>query len=105
DHPERMLSLDNVFSEEELRAWADRAERDAGGDPAHPMPFLCELKIAAWAVALVYEEGRLARAATRGDGRTGEDVTLNVRTIEGVPHVLAGDGHPRRVEGRGEVVV
>jgi DNA ligase (NAD+) len=103
DHPERMLSLDNVFSEGELRAWAERAERDAGGDPGHLMTFLCELKIDGLAVDLVYEEGRLARAATRGDGRTGEDVTLNVRTIEGVPHVLAGPDVPAFIEIRGEV--
>jgi DNA ligase (NAD+) len=103
DHPERMLSLDNVFSEGELRAWAERAQRDAGGDPAHPLTFLCELKIDGLAIDLVYEGGRLARAATRGDGRTGEDVTLNVRTIEGVPHVLAGGDVPELVEVRGEV--
>jgi DNA ligase (NAD+) len=103
DHLERMLSLDNVFSEPELRAWAERAERDAGGDEAHPVTFLCELKIDGLAINLLYERGRLVRAATRGDGRTGEDVTLNVRTIEGVPHVLAGDGVPELVEIRGEV--
>ncbi len=103
DHPERMLSLDNVFSDEELRAWAERAERDAGGDPGHPVTFLCELKIDGLAIDLVYEKGRLARAATRGDGRTGEDVTLNVRTIEGVPHTLTGEGVPELVEVRGEV--
>jgi len=106
DHLERMLSLDNVFGDEELEAWAERAERDCGADPAHPVRFLCELKIDGLAVNLLYEGGRLVRAATRGDGRTGEDVTLNVRTIAGVPHVLtAGDGVtvPRRVEVRGEV--
>jgi DNA ligase (NAD+) len=103
DHLERMLSLDNVFSDPELRAWAERAERDAGGDQAHPVTFLCELKIDGLAINLLYEAGRLVRATTRGDGRTGEDVTLNVRTIEGVPHVLAGDGVPELVEIRGEV--
>ncbi|MDO5740255.1 MAG: NAD-dependent DNA ligase LigA [Ornithinimicrobium sp.] len=85
DHVERMLSLDNVFSEEELTAWADRVVRDAGGAQ---IQFLCELKIDGLAVNLLYEEGRLVRALTRGDGRTGEDVTLNVRTIEGVPNLL-----------------
>jgi DNA ligase (NAD+) len=100
DHLERMLSLDNAFSAEELAAWADRVERDAGGADVH---YLCELKIDGLAVNLLYEQGRLVRAATRGDGRTGEDVTLNVRTIAGVPHVLAGDDHPARVEVRGEV--
>jgi DNA ligase (NAD+) len=103
DHLERMLSLDNVFSDEELRAWGERAERDAGGDDAHPVMFLCELKIDGLAINLLYERGRLVRAATRGDGRTGEDVTLNVRTIEGVPHVLAGEGVPELVEVRGEI--
>jgi DNA ligase (NAD+) len=100
DHLERMLSLDNAFSPEELKAWAERVEREAGGSDVH---YLCELKIDGLAVNLLYVDGRLERAATRGDGRTGEDVTLNVRTIEGVPHVLAGDGHPGRVEVRGEV--
>lgn len=100
DHLEPMLSLDNAFSTEELLAWAARVEREVGGADVH---YLCELKIDGLAVNLLYEEGRLTRAATRGDGRTGEDVTHNVRTISGVPHVLAGTGHPQRVEVRGEV--
>jgi DNA ligase (NAD+) len=100
DHLERMLSLDNAFSPEELTAWAARVERDSGGAPHH---FLCELKIDGLAVNLLYEDGRLTRALTRGDGRTGEDVTLNVRTIDGVPTELAGDDVPRLVEVRGEV--
>jgi DNA ligase (NAD+) len=100
DHLERMLSLDNAFSEEELRAWAARVEREAGGGPAYH--FLCELKIDGLAVNLLYEEGRLTRALTRGDGRTGEDVTLNVRTIRGVPDRLRED-LPELVEVRGEV--
>jgi DNA ligase (NAD+) len=106
DHPERMLSLDNVFSDPELRAWAERAERDAGGDDAHRVTFLCELKIDGLAIDLVYEKGRLVRAATRGDGRTGEDVTLNVRTIDGVPHSLLAASSlpvPEFLEVRGEV--
>jgi DNA ligase (NAD+) len=103
DHLERLLSLDNVFSEEELRVWAERATRGAGDDPARPVTFLCELKIDGLAIDLVYEGGRLVRAATRGDGRTGEDVTLNVRTIEGVPLVLQGADVPEFVEVRGEV--
>ena len=100
DHLERMLSLDNAFSPEELTAWAARVERDSGGARHH---FLCELKIDGLAVNLLYEDGRLTRGLTRGDGRTGEDVTLNVRTIEGVPTELAGDDLPRLVEVRGEV--
>ncbi len=103
DHVERMLSLDNVFSAEELAAWAERVVRDLeGSDAPH---WLCEPKIDGLAISLVYEGGRLVRAATRGDGRTGEDVTLNVRTIAGVPAVLAGDPatHPDLIEVRGEI--
>jgi len=98
EHLERLLSLDNVFSEEEFAAWADRAARLGGTGP-----YLCELKIDGLAIDLVYERGRLARAATRGDGRTGEDVTLNVRTIKSVPDRLSGPGVPDVLEVRGEV--
>src|ERR1035437_6743261 len=103
DHLERMLSLDNAFSPGEIEAWAARVERDvaSAGSPAHH--YLCELKIDGLAINLLYERGRLVRAATRGDGLTGEDVTNNVRTIEGIPHRLAGAGHPRRIEIRCEV--
>ncbi len=90
DHLERMLSLDNAFSVEELDEWAARVEREAGGAE---VSYLCELKIDGLAVNLLYEDGRLVRALTRGDGRTGEDVTLNVRTIEGVPHQLRAPEH------------
>ena len=104
DHLERMLSLDNVFSAEELLAWAQRVERDAHGAQVH---WLCELKVDGLAIDLVYENGRLVRAATRGDGRTGEDVTLNVRTLREVPTVLLPTGltgeAPELVEVRGEV--
>lgn len=99
DHLERMLSLDNVFSPDELAAWADRVLRDAHGADVH---WLCELKVDGLAIDLVYERGRLVRAATRGDGRTGEDVTHNVRTMRDVPSVLSGDA-PELVEVRGEV--
>ncbi|WP_199423737.1 NAD-dependent DNA ligase LigA [Actinotalea solisilvae] len=102
DHVERMLSLDNAFSLEDVGSWADRVQRELDGGSAD-LHYLCELKIDGLAIALLYEGGRLVRAATRGDGRTGEDVTLNVRTIEGVPHVLAGDDHPELLEVRGEV--
>ncbi|MEP7034839.1 MAG: NAD-dependent DNA ligase LigA [Actinomycetota bacterium] len=104
EHLERMLSLDNAFSPQELAAWAARVERDvtAEGDGT-AYHFLCELKIDGLAINLLYERGRLVRAATRGDGRTGEDVTNNVRTIEGIPHQLAGTGHPLKIEIRGEV--
>jgi DNA ligase (NAD+) len=97
-HLERLLSLDNVFSDEEFDAWAGRATREV------PVPaWLCELKIDGLAIDLVYEAGRLVRAATRGDGVTGEDVTLNVRTIAGVPTQLVGKDVPKLLEVRGEV--
>ncbi|MGZ4627062.1 MAG: NAD-dependent DNA ligase LigA, partial [Kineosporiaceae bacterium] len=102
DHLEPMMSLDNAFSYEELEAWRSRLARDGVDDPA----MLCELKVDGLAINLLYEDGRLVRAATRGDGRTGEDVTPNVRTIANVPHRLTGtDEHPvpARVEVRGEV--
>ncbi|AID06072.1 NAD-dependent DNA ligase LigA [Mycobacterium tuberculosis] len=84
DHLERMLSLDNAFTADELAAWAGRIHAEVG-DAAH---YLCELKIDGVALSLVYREGRLTRASTRGDGRTGEDVTLNARTIADVPERL-----------------
>lgn len=102
EHLERMLSLDNVFSTEEFDLWAARVRAEVGND----VPFLCELKIDGVALALVYRNGRLVRAATRGDGRTGEDVTLNARTIDDVPERLtARDGYPIPdvLEVRGEV--
>ncbi|MCU1431006.1 MAG: ligase, NAD-dependent [Actinotalea sp.] len=102
DHVERMLSLDNAFSVADVAAWAERVRRDLDG-AGTGLHYLCELKIDGLAIALLYEKGRLVRAATRGDGRTGEDVTLNVRTIQGVPHVLEGDDHPELIEVRGEV--
>ncbi|WP_326596405.1 NAD-dependent DNA ligase LigA [Streptomyces sp. NBC_01803] len=99
-HRERMLSLDNAFADEELAAWAERVAEELRGIPYH---FLCELKVDGLAVNLTYEHGRLTRAATRGDGRTGEDITPNVRTIEEVPDRLTGDDVPELVEIRGEV--
>jgi DNA ligase (NAD+) len=100
-HIERLLSLDNVFSPEELTEWAARAQREA---PVSS--WLCELKIDGLAVDLVYENGRLIRAATRGDGRTGEDITNNLRTLKTVPTQLAADAGvpvPELLEVRGEV--
>lgn len=99
EHAERMLSLDNVFSDDEFLAWAAKVERDAG----RAVHYLCELKIDGLALSLRYERGRLTTAATRGDGRVGEDVTENVRRLAGIPHTLAGTGHPALVEVRGEV--
>lgn len=94
EHLERMMSLDNVFSFEEFRAWAERA--GAG-------PYLCELKIDGLAVNLRYLNGELVSAATRGDGVVGEDVTANVLTISTIPKKLKGKGHPKQVEIRGEI--
>jgi DNA ligase (NAD+) len=98
EHLERLLSLDNVFSAEEFSAWSDRAAKLGGTGP-----YLCELKIDGLAIDLVYERGRLVRAATRGDGRTGEDVTPNIKTIRSIPARLAGDDVPDLLEVRGEV--
>jgi DNA ligase (NAD+) len=99
DHLERMMSLDNVFADDELAAWAARIEREVGtADTA----YVAELKVDGVAVDLVYERGRLVRAATRGDGRTGEDVTANVRTIDVVPARLNGNP-PELLEVRGEI--
>jgi DNA ligase (NAD+) len=98
EHLERLLSLDNVFTDEDLGGWADRATRLGGGGP-----YLCELKIDGLAIDLVYRDGALVRAATRGDGRTGEDVTPNIRTIAAIPARLAGSGFPAVLEVRGEV--
>ena len=94
EHLERMMSLDNVFSEQELDAWL---EKSGGG------PYLCELKIDGLAINLRYQNGQLISAATRGDGSVGEDVTRNVMTVKGIPHSLSGKNHPEMVEVRGEV--
>ncbi|MFI6499212.1 NAD-dependent DNA ligase LigA [Nonomuraea typhae] len=102
DHLARMESLDNAFNADDMAAWIARAERLAEGAAG---PYLCELKIDGLAIALVYRDGKLERGATRGDGRTGDDVTPNVRTITGVPHRLQGDDVPSLVEVRGEVYI
>ena len=98
DHIEKMMSLDNVFDSDELTAWFDRVEKES------PSPeFLCELKVDGLAINLLYQDGQLVRALTRGNGTTGEDVTLNVKTIKGLPHTLAGKKVPSLIEVRGEV--
>ncbi len=97
-HLRPLESLDNVFSQEGLDGWVARAERLGGGGP-----YVCELKIDGLAVALVYRKVRLQRAASRGDGVTGEDVTPNVKTIAAVPSRLSGSGWPDVLEVRGEV--
>ena len=98
-HVERMLSLDNVFSADELRGWSERVER-ASGRAVH---YLTELTIDGLAINLRYEKGRLVSAATRGDGVVGEDVTENIAAITSIPSRLTGTGHPDRVEVRGEI--
>jgi DNA ligase (NAD+) len=102
DHLERMLSLDNAFDTDALRAWADRVAREVGAD----VHYLAELKIDGLAVNLLYENGRLVRGLTRGDGRTGEDVTLNLRTVRDIPDRLTPSAEypvPELLEVRGEV--
>jgi DNA ligase (NAD+) len=102
DHRQPMESLDNAFTEAELDAWYARLEKDGVAAPA----LLCELKVDGLAINLLYQDGRLTRALTRGDGRTGEDVTPNVKTIASVPHRLTGSAEhpvPALVEVRGEV--
>ncbi|GAA2047262.1 NAD-dependent DNA ligase LigA [Catenulispora yoronensis] len=101
-HLERMLSLDNAFTAEELKLWADRVEKELGGLP----DLLCELKVDGLAINLLYQNGKLVRALTRGDGRTGEDITPNARTIASIPQTLTGTAEfpvPELVEVRGEV--
>lgn len=98
DHIEKMMSLDNVFDGDELAAWFDRVEKES------PQPeYLCELKVDGLAINLLYQDGQLVRALTRGNGVTGEDVTLNVKTIKGLPHNLTGKNIPKLIEVRGEV--
>lgn len=98
DHREKMMSLDNVFDLEELDAWFDRTEKAVS-----VKEWLCELKVDGLAVNLLYEAGLLTRALTRGNGVTGEDVTLNVKTIKNLPHKLIGKNVPAAIEVRGEV--
>lgn len=101
EHLAPMLSLDNAYNEAELRAFDERVRKGAGLGDA-PVAYVAELKIDGLSIALTYEDGRLARGATRGDGFRGEDVTPNVRTIRAIPLSLRG-GPPGRVEVRGEV--
>ena len=98
DHIEKMMSLDNAFDLDELAAWFDRVEKEV------PTPtYLCEVKVDGLAINLTYENGQLVRGLTRGNGVTGEDVTLNVKTIKNLPHVLVGEKTPSLIEIRGEV--
>ncbi len=98
DHIEKMMSLDNVFDADELSQWFDRVEKEI----TNPQ-YLCEVKVDGLAINLTFENGLLVRGLTRGNGVTGEDVTLNVKTIKNLPHQLKGDSVPTLIEVRGEV--
>jgi DNA ligase (NAD+) len=98
DHIEKMMSLDNAFDLDELAAWFDRVEKEVTSPT-----YLCEVKVDGLAINLTYENGQLVRGLTRGNGVTGEDVTLNVKTIKNLPHVLVGEKIPSLIEIRGEV--
>lgn len=98
DHIEKMMSLDNVFDSDELAQWFDRVEKEI----TNPQ-YLCEVKVDGLAINLTYEKGVLVRGLTRGNGVTGEDVTLNVKTIKKLPHQLKGEKFPSLIEVRGEV--
>lgn len=107
EHLQRMYSLEDVFSLEELEAWLTKAEAGIGklGDGTPAPAWLTELKIDGLAVSLLYRDGKLVRAATRGDGTTGEDITHNVLTIKEIPQQLRGGGFPAEMEIRGEVFI
>ena len=98
EHRYPMLSLSNTYSTEELLAFIERIEREQG-----QTEFVCELKFDGTAISLTYEQGRLARAVTRGDGTMGDDVTVNVKTIRSIPLTLSGSGYPELFEIRGEI--
>lgn len=107
EHLQRMYSLEDVFSLDELEAWVRKAEASVEklGTAATRIAWLTELKIDGLAVNLLYRDGKLVRAATRGDGTTGEDITHNVLTIKEIPRQLSGSGFPSEVEIRGEVFI
>lgn len=108
EHLQRMYSLEDVFSIEELQTWFARAQASVeklGGRHAKNLKWLTELKIDGLAISLLYRNGELIRAATRGDGNVGEDVTHNVLTIKDIPRTLEGTDHPAEVEIRGEVFI
>ena len=98
DHIEKMMSLDNVFDETELNSWFERVAKESPSNS-----WLCEVKVDGLAINLLYENGKLSHALTRGNGATGEDVTLNIKTIKSVPHQLIGKNIPKLLEVRGEV--
>lgn len=101
-HQYPMLSLGNTYSQSDVADFFDRVKRGLGGAP---FEIVCELKFDGTSISLIYEEGKLVRAVTRGDGEKGDDVTENVRTIRTIPLVLSGDGHPAMFEIRGEILM
>ncbi|MEB3287262.1 MAG: NAD-dependent DNA ligase LigA [Vampirovibrionales bacterium] len=108
-HPVRMYSLDNVFDETELLAWENRMKKALAVSDEEALTYVAELKIDGLAVSLLYEDGKFVRAATRGNGTVGEEITQNVRTIRSVPlklksdHLKVGEAFPRQLEVRGEI--
>src|SRR5579883_3330552 len=107
EHSSPMLSLDNTYSEEELRDWERRVHELSG---RNDVEYVCELKLDGMSLALIYEDGRLVRGITRGDGSVGEDVTLNVRTVRSIPLIIANEklkkaGMPASFEVRGELLM
>ena len=103
EHTVPMMSLDNSFDHDELRAWADRVARGLEVDVDAAIGFMCELKIDGIALSMRYEDGELVQGATRGNGRVGEDITENIRTIEVIPKTINGPKVPSVLEVRGEV--
>ena len=99
-HRYPMLSLANTYNEQEVASWYAAVSKDLGGQP---FEVCCELKYDGLSISLTYEQGRLVRAVTRGDGEQGDDVTANVRTIRAIPLVLPGPGYPNEIEIRGEI--
>ena len=101
-HKYAMLSLANTYNEQEVASWYATVSKDLGGQP---FEVCCELKYDGLSISLTYEQGRLVRAVTRGDGEQGDDVTANVRTIRAIPLVLPGSGYPNEFEIRGEILM
>jgi len=100
-HKYPMLSLGNTYNEEELRDFLGRIDKLTG----EPVQFVCELKFDGASISITYVNGKLFRALTRGDGIKGDDVTLNIKTIKNVPHIIVNDGIPSEFTVRGEVVM
>ena len=101
-HRYPMLSLANTYNEQEVANWYENVRKDLDGQP---FEVCCELKYDGLSISLTYEQGRLVRAVTRGDGEQGDDVTANVRTIRSIPLVLPGTGYPDEFEIRGEILM